>query len=139
MRVARTTTSSRARIGADSGETSSPCSARCMAAVPSSANASSATTTRVGGCVTIAAMVTPTTPDTSADDAARCARAFPGDDADDEPGEHEERADRRVRGHTVTSGASSAKRLSPMPRTPRSSFTDVKPPRRCRSARIDCA
>ena len=40
---------------------------------------------------------------------------------------------------TVTSGASSAKRLSPMPRTLRRSLTDVNPPRRCRSATIASA
>ena len=47
--------------------------------------------------------------------------------------------DREAGAHTVTSGASSVKRLSPMPRTLRSSLTDLKPPRRWRSAMIACA
>ena len=42
-------TSSRASIGAGSGDTASPCSARCITAVPSSANASTASTTRAAG------------------------------------------------------------------------------------------
>ena len=42
----------------------------------------------------------------------------------------------RASAQTVTSGSRSAKRLSPMPRTERSSFTERKPPRRSRSAMI---
>ena len=96
-------------------------------------------TTRTIGSVANAAIITPTTPETSATRAAPGPALLARDDAGNEPGEDEQRADGSLRGHTVTSGASSANRLSPMPRTPRSSFTDLKPPRRWRSARIDCA
>ncbi len=66
-------------------------------------------------------------------------RSLPRHDPGDQAREHRERTEGNSGVHTVTSGASSANRLSPMPRTLRRSFTDLKPPRRCRSAMMDCA
>ena len=87
-------------------------------------------TTRAAGPVTIAAAATPATPAASASRAGTRAGRLAAENSRDQPSQHQERSDSDVCGHTVTSGASSENRLSPIPRTLRSSFTDVKPPRR---------
>ena len=128
-----------------SGDAPRPCSARCITATPSSADRERRrSAARERGRTHAHARRRPPRRRRAAATAAPGAHGLAREDARDQRHEHDERARpgrgrRRHRGQTVTSGARSAKRLSPMPRTLRRSFTDVKPPRRCRSAMIDCA